>query len=60
MKLRLPLRKRLDALVVKLSASAATASPGVVELPNELFDEMAGIIEELEIKVFGERVVKKD
>lgn len=59
MKIRLPLRKRLDALVVKLSAAARTASPGVVELPNELFDEMAGIIEELEIKVFGERVTKK-
>ena len=58
-KIRLPLRKRLDELVTKLSAAAATAGPGVVELPNELFDDMAGIIEELEVKVFGEPIKKK-
>lgn len=51
--IRLPLRKRVDALIPKLSSASKNAGPGAVELPNELFDEMAGILEELAEKVFG-------
>lgn len=51
--LRLPLRKRLDTLIKQLSAASKNAGPGAVEIPNETFDDMAGIIEELEDKVFG-------
>ena len=52
MKIRLPLKKRLDELVRRLSAASLTASPGVVEIPNELFDDMATILEELEVIAF--------
>lgn len=51
--LRLPLRKRVDVVIEKLNAASINAGVGAVELPNELFDEMAGILEELTIKVFG-------
>ncbi len=51
--IRLPLRKRLDSVVQRLSAAAKNASPGAVELPNELFDDMADVLEDLEIEVFG-------
>ncbi len=51
--IRLPLRKRLDTVMDQLSAAAKNAGPGVVELPNNLFDDMAQVLEELEIEVFG-------
>lgn len=57
---RLPLRKRLDELEIKLSAAVHNKAPGVVELPDALFDEMAGIIEELEEKVFGPIISVKE
>jgi len=53
--IRLPLRRRLDDVVKRLSAASRTAGVGAVELPNELFDDMADVIEELEVKVFGPR-----
>ena len=58
-KIRLPLRKRVDNVIQKLDAAARTHSPGVVELPTELFDDMASVLEELAEKVFG-APVKKD
>lgn len=51
--LRLPLRKRVDAVIERLNAASINAAVGAVELPNELFDEMAGVLEELSVKVFG-------
>lgn len=57
-KIRLPLRKRLDEVTRRLSAASKNAGVGAVELPNELFDEMADVMEELADKVFGKTVVK--
>lgn len=51
--LRLPLRKRVDAVIERLNAASINAAVGAVELPNELFDEMAEVLEELSVKVFG-------
>lgn len=53
--LRLPLRKRVDDVMKRLSAAAKNAGPGAVDLPNELFDDMAEVLEALDLKVFGPR-----
>lgn len=53
------LRKRLDALIKQLSAASKNAGPGAVEIPNETFDEMAEVIEQLAEKVFGAEFSKK-
>jgi len=54
--LRLPLRKRVETLMESLNAASINAAPGAVDLPNELFDDMADVLEELAIKVFGDSI----
>lgn len=53
--LRLPLRKRVDAVVARLNAASINAAPGAVELNNELFDDMADVLEEMEVLIYGPR-----
>ncbi|KKN76105.1 hypothetical protein LCGC14_0373000 [marine sediment metagenome] len=53
--IKLPLRKRLDSVVDRLNAASINAAVGAVELPNELFDDMAEVLEELEVLVYGPR-----
>ena len=53
--LKLPLKTRLGSVVERLNAASINAPVGAVELPNELFDDMAEVLEELEVLVYGPR-----
>ena len=53
--IKLPLKKRLNSVIERLNAASINAPVGAVELPNELFDDMAEVLEELEVVVYGKR-----
>lgn len=56
---RLPLRKRVDSVMDRLNAASINAAVGAVELPNDLFDDMAAVLEDLAIKVFGDSIKQR-
>ena len=51
---RTALKTRVAQVKIGLSAHAYNAPIGAVEIPNKLFDELADVIEELELIAFEE------